>query len=1187
LALLATIYYGAAKLGLTMAIVAEQVTAVWPPTGIALAALFIFGYRVWPAITLGAFLANATANEPLAAAAGVALGNTLQALLATWLLRRLVKFESALDQVKDALGLVVLAAGLSTMASATIGVTSLCLGGLTPWTAYPAVWRVWWLGDAMGVLVVAPLLLTWVGWRPILLRPRRVAEVGILLVALVAVSLFVFVGRSAIIPSDPLAYTVFPFAIWAALRFGQPGATLATCVASITAIWGTVNGFGPFAASTNHESLISLQMFMGVVASTTLVLAAVTTERERAKEAARHSKDELDFTLEAARVGTWNWDKLTGRICWSDNLEALHGLAPGNFSGTFEAFLEGVHADDRDKVLKAIRIALSEGTAYEIDYHSLCPDGTVRSLEAKGRVIYDDTGRPVRMLGICSDITGRKRAEDALQQSYTLLNAVIEGTTDAVFVKDCQGRYLMINAAGAHFLGKTVAEVIGKDDTDLFSPETARAIMAGDRRVLATGEIQTYEDVGTAAAVTRTYLSTKGPYRDAKGTIVGLIGIARDISERKRSEERFRLVVESAPNGMLMINGEGRIVLVNAQTEAMFGYSRGELLGRPVELLVPDHFRSEHPAHRANFFANPTTRTRREVSGRRRDGSEFPVEIGLTPIEMGDGLFVLSGILDITERKRAEETRSRLAAIVSSSEDAIFSNDLDGIILTWNRAADKMYGYTAAEIVGRPVCLLVPPERAGEMSAILEQFKRGERLENWETVCLRKDGTRIEVSLSISPIPDLTGRVTGSSVIARDITPRKRSERRLAAEHAVTSALAESTNLNDAAAKILQTVGATLGCDLGVFWEVDPSSGVLRCTAVWHSPAIELTEFEKHSPRIAFARGVGLPGRAWDSGRLAWAPEAAFPCSLAARRNGPCGALAFPLGRNANILGVLEFFSPEFKQPQGAVLAMMGNIGIQVGQFLERRQTERVLHSREREFLIAREIQQGLFPKAPPILAGFAIAGASHPTQETGGDYFDFIPMIDGHWGIALGDASGHGIGAALLIAETRAYLRALALTITDPAEILRDANGHLVEDINGDHFVTLFLARLDPRTRSLVYSNAGHLPGYVFDAQGEVKRKLQCTSLPLGLEPGANFSDGPAILLDSGDLIFLLSDGIIEASTGAGSLFGIGRTLDVVRAHRHEAPGEIIAALFHEVRECFKSVQRDDMTAIVIKIGG
>src|SRR5262249_9087602 len=438
--------------------------------------------------------------------------------------------------------------------------------------------------------------------------------------------------------------------------------------------------------------------------------------------------------------------------------------------------------------------ALEEVQDYEIEYRSICAGGSLRWIGSRGRMLYD-AGQRLRMHGICSDVTPRKQAEESLRQSYDLLRAVTEGTTDAVYVKDRLGRYLMINTAGACFLGKTIAEVIGKDDTELFSPETARLFMEGDRRIMATGAVQTYEDVVAAAGVTRTYLTTKGPYRDAQGNILGVIGISRDISERKRAEERFRLVVELAPSGMLMINREGRIILVNALTEKMFGYGRGELLGQPIELLVPDRFRGDHPAYRAGFFANATARAMgggRELYGQRRDGSEFPVEIGLTPIEMAEGLFVLSAIVDISERKRAEEMRTRLAAIVESSEDAILSKDLDGIILTWNRGAERMYGYSAAEVVGRPISLLVPPDHANELSATLEQLKRGERLENYETVRLLKDGTRIEVALNITPMADSAGRITGASVIGREITTRKRSERRLAAVHAVTCALARS-----------------------------------------------------------------------------------------------------------------------------------------------------------------------------------------------------------------------------------------------------------------------------------------------------------------------------------------------------------------------------------------------------------
>src|SRR5262249_35826545 len=219
-AFLSALYFGAAKFGLTMAFVTEQVTAVWPPTGIALAALFLFGYRLVPGITIGAFLANAAANAPPGTAAGIAVGNTLEALLGAWLLR-LFLFDPALGRVQDVLGLVLLAAGTSTMVSATIGTLSLCLGGLQPWRAYLEIWGLWWLGDAMGNLVVAPLLFAWAAGPPLQWQPWRVGEAGALLLALVAVGLAALAAPAAS-SFHPLAYTIFLFVIWVALRFEQP-----------------------------------------------------------------------------------------------------------------------------------------------------------------------------------------------------------------------------------------------------------------------------------------------------------------------------------------------------------------------------------------------------------------------------------------------------------------------------------------------------------------------------------------------------------------------------------------------------------------------------------------------------------------------------------------------------------------------------------------------------------------------------------------------------------------------------------------------------------------------------------------------------------------------------------------------------------------------------------------------------
>jgi serine phosphatase RsbU (regulator of sigma subunit) len=270
----------------------------------------------------------------------------------------------------------------------------------------------------------------------------------------------------------------------------------------------------------------------------------------------------------------------------------------------------------------------------------------------------------------------------------------------------------------------------------------------------------------------------------------------------------------------------------------------------------------------------------------------------------------------------------------------------------------------------------------------------------------------------------------------------------------------------------------------------------------------------------------------------------------------------------------------------------------QAGQLreIERQEHERKLaEARQRweaerlrlEIGLARKIQQKLFPASAPACPGFDIYGMSRPAAATGGDYFDYIPMLDGNIGIVIGDVTGHGLGPALLMSATRAYLRALALTYPEVAEILSRANTALATDIGDDRFVTLMLARLDPRSRSFSYCNAGHPSAYILDSAGAVKSTLASTSLPLGIYPNGQFPAEREIVLDPGDLVLLLTDGIMEAIAPAGSLFGIERTLEVVRANRHRTAQEIVQALAREVDD-FTQFQRqlDDITAIVIKVG-
>jgi sigma-B regulation protein RsbU (phosphoserine phosphatase) len=210
--------------------------------------------------------------------------------------------------------------------------------------------------------------------------------------------------------------------------------------------------------------------------------------------------------------------------------------------------------------------------------------------------------------------------------------------------------------------------------------------------------------------------------------------------------------------------------------------------------------------------------------------------------------------------------------------------------------------------------------------------------------------------------------------------------------------------------------------------------------------------------------------------------------------------------------------------------------------------------------------------------------------NEVGGDCFDFLPFSVGgqeRLGVLLADASGHGVAAALLVAETRAYLRALAMTYAGVADLLTLTNRRLTADLVADHFVSLFLAQLDPRTRSLVYANAGHCPGYILDRQGEVKTILAGTGGLVGIDQASEFSAGPTITLEPGELVFLYTDGVVEAMSRDGSLFGLERTLHVVRGHRHKTPDEMVDKLFDAVSAFSEGNIQDDLTAVILKAEG
>lgn len=280
--ILLVIYFLTARFGLSLDPVNEFATLVWLPSGISLVALLKYGYRLWPGITLGAFLANLATGAPIISALGISLGNTLEAVVAAYLLKKFVRFDARMERLNDVLGLVVFGAFLSTALSATIGIASLYLGRVIDSGALVPTWLAWWIGDMISDLVVAPFIMVWSNIRNFYLPKRKLVEIFGMFILLIADYQIAF--RNVLnfpVWNKSSAYMVFPTLILVAFRFGPKGTTLVIFVLSILATFSTISGSGPFVTQTPSLNLLSLQIFMVVTSATAMILAAVIAEKRR------------------------------------------------------------------------------------------------------------------------------------------------------------------------------------------------------------------------------------------------------------------------------------------------------------------------------------------------------------------------------------------------------------------------------------------------------------------------------------------------------------------------------------------------------------------------------------------------------------------------------------------------------------------------------------------------------------------------------------------------------------------------------------------------------------------------------------------------------------------------------------------------------------------------------------------
>jgi PAS domain S-box-containing protein len=569
-------YFTAAKVGFGFAVVAEQVTTVWAPTGIAIATLLLGGVRFWPAVWLGAFIANAGTAAPLWTAFLIASGNTLEAVVAAWALRRSRDFTITLSRVPDVLRFLIVAALLCTAISATIGVATLCAAGVQQWARFPELWFEWWFGDVLGAIIVAPAILA-TARRP---GSRRDALRTSMFVVGAAVVSHVVFGQLLGVRAHPIEYAIFPVMIASALSGGLPVTALVVLAASALAIWHTGRGVGPFAGDDLHDSLVLLQVFLGVLAGTALFLGAAIGDRKRLETELRdhaadlrESRDVLSLAMRGGSMGAWSRDLSSDDVWWSRELEEIFGVEAGAFTRSEAGFFEFVHPEDRPKVRGVVDEAVEQRTDYIIDFRFRHARGEWRWMEGRGRAVYGDDERPRTLYGIGIDITDRKHAEMALaeanrelarrvREQQTLLDVLPIGIGIAA---DPECRDIRVNRAFARTLGlppntnasKTAPpdqrpanfRVLTPDGFEVPDDQLPMQIAAREGRSVNDLEFDIVHDDGR---VTR-LLEYAAPLMDEQGRPRGAVGAFVDLTAAHnarvtlaRSEERYRRIFETA-----------------------------------------------------------------------------------------------------------------------------------------------------------------------------------------------------------------------------------------------------------------------------------------------------------------------------------------------------------------------------------------------------------------------------------------------------------------------------------------------------------------------------------------------------------------------------------------------------------------------------------------------------------------
>ena len=660
-------YYLGAKIGFALTFQPHPVSVLWPPNSILVAALLLTPPRIWWFILLAAFPAHWAAQlqshvPPLMILCWF-ISNSCEAVLSAGLTRYFIGEPIRFARLREA--------GIFCLCAVLIGpfLSSFLDAAFVIWNhwgqdAYWKLIRIRFPSNALAALIVAPLIVTWARNGIPRLRRARLSsylEACVLYVILFSVSyvvLYNFGPRA----DSALLFLPLPFLLWVAVRFGSLGTSSAISIVGFLAIWSAAHGHGPFSGGTVEQDALSIQIFLIVLAIPLLFLATVIEERISGETELHESESRFRIVADAAPVLIWM--AAVDKLCTFFNKPWLEFTGRSIEQELGNAWAEGVHPDDLQKCLKTYVEAFDAREPFVMQYRLRRHDGEYRWISDNGVPRYDAQENFTGYIGSCLDVTELLGKEQALRESEERMSLVMDAANLGLWEWDPDEDELWGTKTRRALLGlsgptkiklEDVLSRVHADDRDRVRQAMKDAVKTGEnyhfeyRVVLPDGSVRWTEHRGRCVSEA----GRKSPV---------LRGVSIDVTAQKQAQDLFRLATEASPIGTLLVNDQGRILLVNAHVEELFGYEREELIGKPVEVLVPERFAKEYAAWRAEFLGAPKMRpagTIGEVSARRNDGTDFPVEVGLNSIQTPQGILVLATVADISQRKFAEEEARR------------------------------------------------------------------------------------------------------------------------------------------------------------------------------------------------------------------------------------------------------------------------------------------------------------------------------------------------------------------------------------------------------------------------------------------------------------------------------------------------------------------------------------------------